>query len=238
MIAAENRERLIAQAQSGDNSAMEQLLEENSKLIWSVARRYFGRAIENDDLFQLGSIGFIKAVRGFDTSFETQFSTYAVPKIAGEIRRFMRDDGLVKVSRSLKENQIKINIARGRLQSSLGREPYLSELEAETGICAEDIAASETATRDALSLNAEIGDDGFRLMDICPSDDSEDVLVENLAVKNALKLLPEKERAVIALRYFRDLTQQKTATLLNISQVQVSRLERRAIEQIREHLKE
>lgn len=236
MIASENRERLIAEAQGGSNGAMEQLLEENSKLIWSVARRYFGRGIENDDLFQLGSIGFIKAIRGFDTSFETQFSTYAVPKIAGEIRRFMRDDGLVKVSRSLKENQMKINMARARLQAALGRDPYLSELELETGICAEDIAASETATRGALSLNAEIGDEGFRLMDICPSDDNEDTLVENLAVKKALQELPPLDRSVIALRYFRDLTQQKTAVLLKISQVQVSRIERRAISKIREIL--
>lgn len=238
MIAALAREELIEQAQGGDDGAMERLLVENSKLIWSVARRYFGRGIENDDLYQLGSIGFIKAVRGFSKEFETQFSTYAVPKIAGEIRRFMRDDGLVKVSRSLKENQMKINICRARLQASLGREPYLSELEAETGICAEDIASCETATRDALSLNAEIGDDGFRLMDICPAPDCEENMVESLAVKKALSELPDKERAVIALRYFRDLTQQKTAVILNISQVQVSRIERRAIEKIRAILAE
>lgn len=236
--AAEERCALIEKAQQGDKQAMQQLVEQNSPLVWSVVRRFYGRGVENDDLYQLGCIGLLKAVQGFDTAYDTQFSTYAVPKIAGEIRRFLRDDGIIKVSRSLKENQGRVAQARQKLTEQLGREPHLSELAAETGIPAEEIAAGETACQSTVSLNAEIGDDGFRLMDICPAEDDEDSRVERLAVKNAMQQLPERERAVIVLRYFRDLTQQKTAAVLGVSQVQVSRLERRAIEKIRKILLE
>lgn len=238
MTGTEQRRDLIQKAQQGDKLAMEQLVEQNSPLVWSVARRFFGRGVDGDDLFQLGAIGLLKAVEGFDTAFDTQFSTYAVPKIAGEIRRFLRDDGMIKVSRSVKEAQNKVAQARQRLSETLGREPRLSELAAETGIPAEEIAAGETACQSAISLNAEIGENGFRLMDLCPAEDDEDARIERMAVKSALLQLPDRERAVIQLRYFRDLTQQKTAQALGISQVQVSRLERRAIQRIREILGE
>ncbi|WP_458862251.1 SigB/SigF/SigG family RNA polymerase sigma factor [Acidaminobacterium chupaoyuni] len=236
--AAEQRSELIARAQQGQSQAMQQLVEENSPLIWSIVRRYFGRGVESDDLYQLGCIGFLKAVQGFDSQFETQFSTYAVPKIAGEIRRFLRDDGIIKVSRTHKENQTKVNAARARLSALLGREPYLSEIAAETGLTPEEIAAGETATQAAMSLDASIGEDGPSLMDLCAGEDEEEKLVERLAVKKALSTLPEKEKAVISLRYFRDLTQQQTAEILKISQVQVSRLEHRAFDKIRKQLRE
>ena len=166
MTAQEERCELIQKAQQGEKEAMEQLVTQNSPLVWSIVRRFLGRGVEKDDLYQLGCMGLLKAVEGFDPAFATQFSTYAVPKIAGEIRRFLRDDGLLKVSRSVKENQNRVMAARARLESVLGREPRLSEIAEETGLTPEEIAAGETACQSALSLNAEWGEDGFRLMDI------------------------------------------------------------------------
>ena len=145
MIAEETRD-LLRRAQAGDAAAAEQMVTENTGLIWSVARRFFGRGVEPDDLYQLGCVGFLKAMQGFDEQYGTCFSTYAVPKISGEIRRFLRDDGAVKVSRSIKERAQGIRTARTRLEQTLGREPTLSELSAETGLEPEEIAAAETAT--------------------------------------------------------------------------------------------
>ena len=139
------------------------MIEENTGLIWSVARRYFGRGVDADDLYQLGCLGFLKAIEGFDERFGTQFSTYAVPKIAGEIRRFLRDDGAVKVSRGLKERAQQIHAARRRLEQTLGREPALSEIAAECGVSVEEIAEAETAAAPAESLQRESGDEGFTL---------------------------------------------------------------------------
>ena len=154
---------LITQAQQGDRTATERLVTENTGLIWSIARRYFGRGVEPDDLFQLGCVGFLKAVEGFDTAYGTQFSTYAVPKIAGEIRRFLRDDGTIKVSRSLKERAALIRTARQRLTGTLGREPTLAELSEATALQPEDIAVAETATCATESLQRRSGEDGFAL---------------------------------------------------------------------------
>ena len=142
----QNMDELITRAQSGDRAASEQLVTENSGLIWSIARRYFGRGAEPDDLYQLGCVGFLKAIAGFDTSYGTQFSTYAVPKIAGEIRRFLRDDGAVKVSRSIKERAVAIKQTRDRLTGELGREPSISELSEVLDLSPEEIASAETAT--------------------------------------------------------------------------------------------
>ena len=198
---------LIRAAQAGDRSAAEQLVVENSGLIWSIARRYFGRGTEPDDLYQLGCVGFLKAVAGFDLSYGTQFSTYAVPKIAGEIRRFLRDDGQVKVSRSLKERAAQIHQARTRLTGTLGREPAVSELAAELGLTPEEIAMAETATGMAESIQRESGDEGFSLEDVLCTDGMEDRILESLSLRNALSHLTERERMVIDLRYFHGLTQ-------------------------------
>ena len=150
-------------AKAGDKAAAERLVEENSGLIWSVARRFFGRGTEPDDLYQLGCIGFLKAIEGFDLNFGTQFSTYAVPKISGEIRRFLRDDGAIKVSRSIKEQAQQIRAVRNTLEQRLGREPLISEISAETGLTAEEVAFAEAATGPAESLQRETGEDGFTL---------------------------------------------------------------------------
>ena len=154
---------LILAAQRGDESASSSLIETNSGLIWSVARRYFGRGVEQDDLYQLGCLGFIKAVRDFDVDYGTQFSTYAVPKIAGEIRRFLRDDGSIKVSRTLKEQAMAIYAAKQRLSQTLGRSPIVSELSEATGLTPEEIAAAEIAAEPPDSLQRETGEEGFTL---------------------------------------------------------------------------
>lgn len=229
---------LLQAAREGDNQACEQVLEENNGLIWSIVRRYYGRGVEPEDLYQLGCLGFLKAVRGYDPEFGTQFSTYAVPKIAGEIRRFLRDDGTVKVSRGLKERGISVRATRSRLAAQLGREPTLSELAAETGLTAEEIAAAETATDAVASLQAETGDGGLTLEGLLGSGGMEEAVVERLALRAALEGIPERERQVLLLRYYKGLTQTRAARVLGISQVQVSRLERRAVDRLREMLKE
>ena len=225
---------LLEAARKGDNRACEQVLEENNGLIWAVVRRYYGRGVEPDDLYQLGCLGFLKAVRGFDPAYGTQFSTYAVPKIAGEIRRFLRDDGAVKVSRGLKERGVSVRGARARLWGELGREPLLSELAEATGLTPEEIAAAETAAEPVISLQAETGEGGLTLEGMLSGGGMEEGLVERLALRSALEQLPERERQVILLRYYRGLTQARSAKVLGVSQVQVSRLERRAVDRLRQ----
>ena len=224
---------LIRQAQSGDRTASEMLITENTGLIWSIARRYFGRGVEPDDLFQLGCVGFLKAVEGFDTAYGTQFSTYAVPKIAGEIRRFLRDDGAVKVSRSIKERAAAIKKARERLTGELGREPTVSELSQALDLSAEEIASAETATSAAESIQRQTGEEGFSLEDVLCTDGMEEKLLERMTLQEALKHLGEKERMVIQLRYYHSLTQQRVSEIIGVSQVQVSRIEKKALQQLR-----
>ena len=223
-------------ARRGDNQACEQVLQENNGLIWSVVRRYYGRGVEPDDLYQLGCLGFLKAVQGYDPDFGTQFSTYAVPKIAGEIRRFLRDDGPMKVSRGLKERGVSIRSARSRLASELGREPSLSELAQETGLTPEEIAAAETASEPVVSLQTETGDSGLTLEGMLTAGGEEEGLVERLALRAAMAQLPQREQQVLLLRYYRGMTQVQTARIIGVSQVQVSRLERRALEQLRKEM--
>ena len=223
-------EALIRRAQAGDRQASEQLVTENSGLIWAVTRRFLGRGVEAEDLYQLGCIGFLKALEGFDPAFGTQFSTYAVPKIAGEIRRFLRDDGAVKVSRSLKER------ACAKLSTQLGREPTVTEIGALLGITPEDIAMAETATAATESIQRESGDEGFSLEDVLTDTESEEQMLEKIALRQAISQLPQRERMVVQLRYFHCLTQQRVAAILDISQVQVSRIEKKAMQQLRQFL--
>ena len=226
-------EELLREAGRGDGAAMERMLLENSGLIWSIARRYFGRGAEPDDLYQLGCVGFIKAVRGFDAGFGTQFSTYAVPKIAGEIRRFLRDDGPVKVSRTLRERAASIRAAREKLVWRLGREPVLSELSAECGLSVEEIAEAELSAGPVESLQRENAEEVLTLEGALGMDGPEENILERLTLREAVEQLPERERGVIALRFYRGMTQDKTARVLGVSQVQVSRIERKALEILR-----
>ncbi len=228
---------LLEAAKAGDNDACERLLMDNSGLIWSVARRYYGRGVDPEDLYQLGCLGFLKAIRGFDTAYGTQFSTYAVPKIAGEIRRFLRDDGAVKVSRGTKERAMALRQRRQELSQRLGREPTVGEAAA-TGLEPEDIAAADTAVLTVASLQEETGEDGFSLEAVLGDDGIEDELVEKLALRHAIDALPERERMVILLRFYRNFTQDRVSKVLGVSQVQVSRIERRAVAHLREALTE
>ncbi len=227
-------EDLIAKCQAGDKSAAEELVIQNTGLIWSVAKRFLGRGTEADDLYQLGCLGFIKAVDGFDLNFGTQFSTYAVPKIAGEIRRFLRDDGAVKVSRGIKERAAVIKNARNQLINSLGREPTVHEISKQTGFTAEEIATAETATAAVESMQQETGEDGFTLENILSDTESEDKLLEKISLREAIKKLSEREQLVIHLRYFHGLTQDRVSKVLSVSQVQVSRIEKKALLKLKE----
>ena len=229
-------EELILRAREGDREAAELLVTENSGLIWSVAKRFAGRGVESDDLYQLGCLGFLKAVEGFDLSYGTQFSTYAVPKIAGEIRRFLRDDGTVKVSRSIKEQASHIRTMRNLLVTALGREPTIAELSNQTGLTPEEIALAETATAATESIHREAGEDGFTLENILTDTESEENLVERISLKQAIERLPEREMLVIKMRYFHALTQDRVAKVLQVSQVQVSRIEKKALQQLRQLL--
>ena len=224
---------VLRAAQQGDREACEQAVLENNGLIWSIVRRYYGRGVDPDDLYQLGCLGFLKAVQGFDFSYGTCFSTYAVPKIAGEIRRFLRDDGAVKVGRSMREQAQTLYTARERLRQSLGREPALSELSEATGLAPEEIARTELATNAPESLQQEMAD-GLTLEGTLGTEAPEEGLVQRIALREAIDHLPEKERMTILLRYFKGMTQEQTARVLGVSQVQVSRLERRGLGHLRE----
>ena len=224
---------LLRAAQEGDRDAYEQAVIENNGLIWSVVRRYYGRGVDPDDLYQLGCLGFLKAIQGFDFDYGTCFSTYAVPKIAGEIRRFLRDDGAVKVGRSLREQSQMLYSLRERLRHELGREPVLSELSEASGLTVEEIAQIDLATDAPESLQQETID-GLTLEGVLGTEAPEEALVERIALREAIDQLPEKERMTILLRYFKGLTQERTARVLGVSQVQISRLERRGLRRLRE----
>ena len=229
-------EDLIRRRQAGDKEAADLLVAENAGLIWSVAKRFLGRGADAEDLYQLGCLGFLKAVDGFDLEFGTQFSTYAVPKISGEIRRFLRDDGAIKVSRSLKERSATIRQMRTRLSSALGREPTLRELSDHTGYTPEEIAAAEAAVMEVESIHRECGEEGFTLENILTDTESEERLLEKIALRQAVSELPDREKTVIQLRYFHGLTQDRVAKVLGVSQVQVSRIEKKAIGILREKI--
>ena len=230
-------DELIMLAQTGNVEAKEILVKENSGLIWSVAKRFVGRGTDAEDLFQLGCLGFIKAVDGFDLQYGTQFSTYAVPKISGEIRRFLRDDGAVKVSRGVKERAATIKSAQLSLLQKLGREPTLQEISEATGFSAEQIAVAETATASVESIQQDNGIDGFTLEMVLSDTESSDAVLEKIALRQAIDQLAERESMVIRLRYYHCLTQEKVAKILNVSQVQVSRIEKKALCRLRDFLR-
>jgi len=228
-------EELIARSRAGDQDAKEMLVTENTGLIWSVSHRFIGRGVDADDLYQLGCVGFLKAVDGFDLSYGTQFSTYAVPKIAGEIRRFLRDDGAVKVSRSIKEQAVQINTMRNKLIGLLGREPSITEISNHTGISCDDIAMIECAVSGVESIHGQ-SDEGFSLENVLTDTESEEKMIEKMALRQAIAKLPEREKEVLQLRYYHGLTQERTAKILRVSQVQISRIEKKAISHLRERL--
>ncbi len=233
---------LLRLAKDGDESATALLVEQNTGLIKSVLRRFNGRGFETEDLFQIGAIGLIKAIRRFDLSFDVQFSTYAVPMIMGEIKRYIRDDGIIKVSRSLKELSIKASSVREALIRENGEEPTVSEIAKQIGVSPEEVAAAFEATARPESLYTKSGDgdkDGQALIDRLESPHSlEKITVDKLLITSLLKEFPQREQKIIILRYFRQKTQSQIADLLGISQVQVSRLEKKILSKMREKLEE
>ena len=228
---------LIRKSHDGDKEAREQLVEENIGLIWCVVRRFGGRGVEMEDLFQIGSIGLLKAIDKFDLDYDVKFSTYAVPMISGEIRRFLRDDGMIKVSRSLKELSYRSLKAGERLTDTLGREPTMEELSEELGVEKEELVQAMEAGGEVDSLYRPIHQkegSEIRLLDkIEEEEKSEDKILDRMVLKELLETLNADERRLIWLRYFADRTQSDVGKIMGISQVQVSRMEKRIMENLR-----
>mgnify|MGYP001851225807 FL=1 len=228
---------LIQRSHDGDKEAREQLVEENVGLIWCVVKRFYGRGCEAEDLFQIGSIGLLKAIDKFDISYDVRFSTYAVPMISGEIKRFLRDDGMIKVSRSLKELSYKSLQAREKLTSVLGREPTVEELAGEMGVEKEELVQAMEAGSEVESLYRPIHQkegNEIRLVDkLEEKEKQEDKILDRLVLRQLLETLNAKERKLIYLRYFADRTQADVGKIMGISQVQVSRMEKRIMENLR-----
>lgn len=232
--------KLISLAHEGDKNAREQVVLDNVGLVWSVVRHFSNRGYELEDLFQIGSIGLLKAVDKFDLSYDVKFSTYAVPMITGEIKRFLRDDGMIKVSRSVKELGIRVRSTREKMSTELGREPNLEELASSVGASREEVAASLEAGAQVESLYKTVGsgeDQNICLMDKIPDEDeAQERVMNQIVLKELLMKLSGKDREIIVRRYYENQTQSQIAADLNISQVQVSRLEKKILRQMREYL--
>lgn len=231
---------LIQKSHEGDKEARARLVEENTGLVWCVVKRFYNRGVEMEDLFQIGTIGLLKAIDKFDLNYDVKFSTYAVPMITGEIKRFLRDDGMIKVSRSLKELSYKAYLCREKLQERFGREPSVTELAGELGVEPEELMAALEASSEVESLHKPIyQSDGqeVSLMDRLPwRAEPEEEILDHLLLKELLGGLEKEERQLIYLRYFADRTQAQAGKELGISQVQVSRLEKKILKSMREQI--
>lgn len=232
---------LIPLAKAGDGEAMEEIVCSNMALVRSIVKKYINRGVEYEDLYQIGCMGLIKAIKNFDSKYNVRFSTYAVPMIAGEIKRYMRDDGMIKVSRSLKELAGRAALAQGELSSKLGRDPGIRELAEYMGEDPEDISMAMDASRPHVSIyEPAYGDDGDALvMDkLMGTGDGDDETLDRIMLQQLMNILEPRERKIIMLRYFRDKTQSEIAASMGISQVQVSRLESRIMKKLRERAAE
>lgn len=231
---------LIQKSHEGDKEARARLVEENTGLVWCVVKRFYNRGVEMEDLFQIGTIGLLKAIDKFDLNYDVKFSTYAVPMIAGEIKRFLRDDGMIKVSRSLKELSYKAYLCREKLQERFGREPSVTELAGELGVEPEELMAALDASSEVESLHKPIYQSEGQevsLMDRLPwRAEPEEEVLDHLLLKELLGGLEKEERQLIYLRYFADRTQAQAGKELGISQVQVSRLEKKILKSMREQI--
>lgn len=233
---------LILKAQSGDIAAKELLVEQNLGLVWSLVKRFANRGYELDDLFQVGSIGLLKSIDKFDLKYPVAFSTYAVPMIVGEIKRFLRDDGLIKVSRSLKDLAMKAKSAKEEFQRKYNREPTLNEISAILNVPCEEIAVSLEANLEVESLNALVNPNGKATITLSEkidqSPDEQKNIFENIYLKEVINTLSSVERQIVTYRYFEDLTQLEIANRLGVSQVQISRIEKRVLEKLRNSIQE
>ena len=235
-LSMEQSNELLKQIANGDENAREIFLQANIRLVLSILGRFSTTQENVDDLFQAGMVGLIKSLNNFDPNYGVCFSTYAVPKIAGEIRRFLRDDGAVKVSRGLKERAAAVKNARNQITQVLGREPTIQELSQKTGYTIEEIALAEAATASVESIQQEAGEDGFTLESVLSDTESEDTMLERISLRQAVGKLPEREAMVIRLRFYHGLTQQRVSSVLQVSQVQVSRIEKKALAHLKEYL--
>lgn len=231
---------LIEKSHQGDEEARAQLVQENAGLVWCVVKRFLHRGAEAEDLFQIGNIGLLKAIDKFDLSYEVKFSTYAVPMISGEIKRFLRDDGMIKVSRSLKELAYKSCACRERLQEAWGREPTITEIASELKVETEELLMAMDASSEIESLHKPIyqkeGQE-LRLMDKLPEqEEQEDKILDHMLLQELLTYLDKEERRLIYLRYFANQTQSQVGKELGISQVQVSRMEKKILKNLRERI--
>ena len=237
MVQAKTLE-LITLAQQGDDEATEIIIKENSGLIWSVVKKFANRGYEPDDLYQIGAIGLLKCIRKFDMTYDVKFSTYAVPMIIGEIKRFLRDDGMIKVSRPMKELASKARYMQESLTNRLGRQPTLSELANEVGASVEDLIVAMESGMEVESLYTTIhqGEGGpIYLIDKLNTEKG-DEMIDMIALKQIIGRLRPKERQVIWMRYFQDKTQTEVAKEIGVSQVQVSRIEKKVLQTLREGL--
>lgn len=233
-LSDEEVKKYIQLSQEGDREARDLLVEKNVRLVWSVVQRFINRGYEPDDLFQIGSIGLIKSIDKFDLSYDVRFSTYAVPMIIGEIQRFIRDDGTIKVSRSLKETGNKIRRKKDELTKELGRSPTINEIAVALELPPEDIIQAQEAARAPQSIHETVYEndgDPITLLDQIADKDTN--WFDKLTLHEAIKELNERERLIVYLRYFKDQTQSEVATRLGISQVQVSRLEKKILQDIK-----
>ncbi|MDN5348306.1 MAG: polymerase sporulation-specific sigma factor [Clostridia bacterium] len=241
LLSEEETLELFKKAKKGDKEARERLINCNLKLVFNLIQRFEGRGYDLEDLFQIGTIGLIKAIDKFDLDYQVRFSTYAVPMIMGEIRRFLRDDSAVKVSRSLKEAAFKVNRAREDLAKKLGREPTVGEISEMVGIPREEVVAALEAISPPESIYDTVyQDDGdpIYVLDQLSGGSADEAWVENIAMKELLYKLPEKHRRVLVMRFFQDKTQAEVAAQMGLSQVQISRIERQALAKIRELLRD
>ncbi|WP_377888720.1 RNA polymerase sporulation sigma factor SigF [Alkalihalobacillus sp. R86527] len=234
----EEVKELIKQSQKGDQQARDQIVQKNMRLVWSVVQRFLNRGYEADDLFQIGCIGLLKSVDKFDLSYDVKFSTYAVPMIIGEIQRFIRDDGTVKVSRSLKETGNKVRKARDELSKTLGRTPTINEIAELIEVTPEEVVMAQEAVRAPSSIHETVYEndgDPITLLDQI-ADHSDTSWFDKIALQDALQKLDSRERLIVYLRYYKDQTQSEVAERLGISQVQVSRLEKKILKEVKEQL--
>jgi RNA polymerase sporulation-specific sigma factor len=229
---------LLKRAKQGDKQAKDELVSLNLGLVWSIVKRFNNRGYELEDLFQIGSIGLLKAIENFDFNYNVKFSTYAVPMIMGEIRRFLRDDSPIKVARSFKEMAVKIQQAREMLIKTLDREPTINELAEETNLSTEEVVMVLESQQSLISLNdIAFQDDGspiYYIDQIEADEHRQNQWLDRIALKEALAKLSKEERQIIILRYFKDKTQMEVASILGMTQVQVSRLERKILNKIKE----
>ena len=230
---------LIKRVQNGDAEAQDKLVENNMGLVYSIVKRYSGRGYDTEDLVQIGAIGLIKAIKKFDTKFNVCFSTYAVPVIAGEIKRFLRDDGAVKISRTLKETAIKGRRTEEELRRVLNRDPTIGEIAEKCGVDADTLTEAFDAAAPPASIYDSIyenGENEIRLLDTMAGDESEEKIINKVMAENILTSLKPSERQVIVLRYYKGKTQSEIARIIGVSQVQVSRIEKRILENLRKSM--